>query len=50
MEQVTRSNEAIATVVARPAGDEDSLAFGRRLQFEESLRYAETGELHELVD
>ena len=50
MEQLTRSNEAIAAIVARSAGDKDSLAFRNWLQFKESLRDAETGQFHELIN
>ena len=50
VEQVTCCDKAVAAIVARAAGYENSVALGKWLEFEERLGDAETGELHQLID
>jgi hypothetical protein len=50
MEKVTRSNETITTVVARPTCYQYPLTLAEWLELEECLRDAETGEFHQLID
>lgn len=47
--EVPRRHEPVATIVSRPARDQDALPARGRVQFVEALGDGEAGELHELV-